>query len=123
MSVVGNVLPPAFQCELGEKDSESRATSFKDSVNIVDSVRWITKTRWKTRYRDDAHITHRGTGNEMSATTPDSLPSKPENIDMLGREEKPKEGVVAPKAASIQLTVDGKIVYSTNDNHSAEEGQ
>ena len=120
MSVVGNVLPPAFQCELGEKDSESRATSSKDSINIIDSVRWVTKTRWKTRYRDDAHITHRGTGNEMSATTPDSLPSKPENIDMLGREEYPKDSVVTSKVTSIQLTVDGKIVYSKNDNHSAE---
>jgi hypothetical protein len=59
----------------------------------------------------------------MAAVTPDSLSRKPVNNDMLGREEKPKEGVVAPKAASIQLTVDGKIVYSTNDNHSAEEGQ
>ena len=56
----------------------------------------------------------------MSATTPDSLPSKPENIDMLGREEYPKDGVESSKGSSIQLTVDGEVVYSKNDNHSAE---
>ena len=123
LSIVGNVSPPAYRCELGEKDSESRATSSKDSVNIVDSVRWITKTRWKTRYRDAAHITHCGTGNEMAAINPDSLSAKPVNIDMLGREEYPKDSVETSKVSSIQLTVDGEVVYSRNDNHSGVEGQ
>ena len=122
-AIVGNVLPPAYRCELGEKDSVSRATFSKDSVNIIDSVRWVTKTRWKTRYRDSAHITHRNTGNEMAAINPDSLPSKPVNIDMLGREEYPKDSVETSKVSSIQLTVDGEIVYSKNDNHSGVEGQ
>lgn len=122
-AIVGRTLPPAYQCELGEKDSESRATSIRDSINIVDSVRWITKTRWKTRYRDDAHITHCGTGNELAATTPDSLSSKPVNIDMLGREEYPKDSVESSKGSSIQLTVDGEIVYSKNDNHSGVKSQ
>ena len=122
MSVVGNVLPPAFQCELGEMDSESRATS-KDSINIIDSVHWVTKTRWKTRYRDADHITAHGTENDTAATTPDSLSSKPVNIDMLGREEYPKDSVESSKGSSIQLTVDGEVVYSKNDNHSGVEGQ
>ena len=122
LSIVGNTTPPAYRCELGEMDSESRATS-KDSINIIDSVRWITKTRWKTRYRDAAHITHHDTGNEMAATTPDSLSPKPANIDMLGREEYPKDSVETSKVSSIQLTVDGEIVYSKNDNHSGVGGQ
>ena len=122
LSIIGDALPPAYRCELGEKDSESRATS-KDSINIIDSVRWVTKTRWKTRYRDAAHITHCDTGNEMAAINPDSLSAKPVNIDMLGREEYPKDSVVASKATSIQLTVDGEVVYSKNDNHSGVEGQ
>lgn len=122
-SIVGNILPPAYRCELGEKDSEPRATSSKDSVNIIDSVRWVTKTRWKTRYRNVAHITHCDTGNEMAAVTPDSLSAKPENNSMLGREEHPKDSVVSSKDTSIQLTVDGKVVYSTNDNHSGVRGQ
>ena len=122
LSIVGDALPPTYQCELGEKDSESRATS-KDSINIIDSVRWVTKTRWKTRYRDAAHITHCDTGNEMAATNPDSLSAKPVNIDMLGREEYPKDSVETSKVSSIQLTVDGEVVYSRNDNHSGVEGQ
>jgi hypothetical protein len=122
LPIVGNVLPPAYRCELGEKDSTSRATS-KDSVNIRDSVRWVTKTRWKTRYRNAAHITHCNTGNEMAAVTPDSLSAKPVNTDMLGREEHPKDNVGTSKVPSIQLTVDGEVVYSRNDNHSGVEGQ
>ena len=121
--IVGsNSLPLDIQLDLDKKASNSRATP-KDSINIIDSVRYITKVKWKTRYRRGPHISHDGTGNEMAAVTPDSLSRKPVNNDMLGREEKPKEGVVASKAASIQLTVDGKIVYSTNDNHSAEDSQ
>ena len=122
LPIVGNISSPAYQCELGEKNSESRATS-KDSINIIDSVRWVTKTRWKTRYRDAAHITHCGTGNEMAAVNPDNLSAKPVNIDMLGREEYPKDSVVTSKVTSIQLTVDGEVVYSKNDNHSGVEGQ
>ena len=122
-AIVGRTLPPAYQCELGEKDSDSRATSAKDSVNIIDSVRWVTKTRWKTRYCDGAHITHRNTGNEMAAINPDSLSSKPVNIDMLGREEYPKDSVESSKGSSIQLTVDGEVVYSKNDNHSGVKSQ
>ena len=122
LSIVGNTAPPAYRCELGEMDSESRATS-KDSINIIDSVRWVTKTRWKTRYRDAAHITHHGTGNEMAATAPDSLSPKPANIDMLGREENPKDSVESSKGSSIQLTVDGEVVYSKNDNHSGVKSQ
>ena len=51
------------------------------------------------------------------------MPTKPVNNDMLGREEYPKDSVVTPKVTSIQLTVDGKVVYSKNDNHSGVEGQ
>ena len=120
LPVVGNVLPPALQCELGEKDSHARATSAKDSINIIDSVRWVTKTKWKTRYRDVDRITTHDTGTDTTATTPDSLLLSPECTDMLGREEYPKDDVESSKGSSIQLTVDGEIVYSKNDNHSAE---
>ena len=59
----------------------------------------------------------------MAAITPDSMSAKPVNNDMLGREEYPKDSVVTSKVTSIQLTVDGKVVYSKNDNHSGVEGQ
>lgn len=40
------------------------------------------------------------------------------------REEQPGEtDVGASKASSIQLTVDGKVVYSKDDNHSTGESQ
>lgn len=122
MIVSKNQLPLDIQLDLDKRASESRATS-KDSVNIIDSVRWVTKTRWKTRYRRVPNISHDGIGNEMATITPDSLSAKPMNNDILVREEKTKEGVVDSKSTSIQLTVDGKVVYSTNDNHSGVGGQ
>lgn len=120
--IVGDSLPLDIQLDLDKRASKSRATP-KDSINIIDSIRYITKVKWKTRYRRSAHITHDGTGNELASVIPDSLSKKPVNNDMLVREEKTKDGVVAPKAASIQLTVDGKVVYSTNDIHSGVESQ
>jgi hypothetical protein len=121
--IVGsNSLPLDIQLDLDKKASKSRATP-KDSINIIDSVRYITKVKWKTRYRRGAHITHNGTGNELAAVNPDSLSKKPANNDMLVREEKTKDSVIAPKAIPIQLTVGGKVVYSTNDIHSGVEGQ
>lgn len=120
--IVGNQLPLDIQLDLDKKASKSRATSV-DSVNIIDSVRWVTKTRWKTRYRRSHNITHDGIGNEMAAVNPDSLLAKPKNSDILVREEQTKEGSMCSKPIPIQLTVDGKVVYSTNDIHSAEGGQ
>lgn len=120
--IVGDSLPLDIQLDLDKRASKSRATP-KDSINIIDSVRYITKVKWKTRYRRGAHITHDGTGNKLAAVTPDSLSKMPANNDMLVREEKTKDGVVASKATSIQLTVDGKVVYSTNDIHSGVESQ
>lgn len=120
--IVGNQLPLDIQLDLDKKASESRATS-KDSINIIDSVRWVTKTKWKTRYRRAPNISHDGIGNEMAAITPDSLSAKPMNNDIVAREEKATENVMGSKPIPIQLTVGGKIVYSTNDIHSAEGGQ
>jgi hypothetical protein len=120
--VDSNSLPLDIQLDLDKKASKSRATP-KDSINIIDSVRYITKVKWKTRYRRGAHITHDGTGNKLAAVNPDSLSKKPANNDMLVREEKTKDSVIAPKAIPIQLTVGGKVVYSTNDIHSGVEGQ
>ena len=120
--IVSNQLPLDIQLDLDKKASRSRATSV-DSVNIIDSVRWVTKTRWKTRYRRSPNITRDGIGNEMAAVNPDSLSAKPKNSDILVREEKTKENVENSKFSSIRLIVDDKVVYSTNDNHSAEGGQ
>lgn len=120
--IVGDTLPTDIQLDL-DKLISKRATSTRDSVRIIDSVRWVTKTKWKTRYRQGARITHDGTGNELAAINPDSMPAKPVKDNTLGREEQPKDSVVASKATSIQLVVDDKIVYSTNDNHSVEGGQ
>ena len=119
---VGNNLPLDIQLDLDKRASKSRATS-KDSINIIDSVRYITKVRWKTRYRRGARITRDGTGTDLAAINPDSLSKMPVNNDMLVREEKAKDGVATPKVASIQLTVDGKVVYSTNDIHSGVGSQ
>ena len=107
-----------------DKRLSGETPKVKDSVNIIDSVRYITKVRWKTRYKNEAdRTTAREVGTHPMAVTPDSLLEKPTITSTMGREEKPIEGVGVPKTPSIQLTVDGEVVYSRNDNHSTEEGQ
>ena len=120
--IVGsNSLPLDIQLDLDKKASEKRATS--DTIasdSVLDKVKPIKQ---KARSKKRAHITHSGPGNPLAAVAPDSLSSRPANKDMLDREEQSKESVAAPKAASIQLIVNGVVVYSINDNHSAEGGQ
>ena len=118
-----NVLPLDLQLSLN--NGQHRETSVKDSVNIVDSVRWVTKTRWKTRYKDLANRTEaREAGKHLAAVTPDSMPKNPAKVCTLeDREEQPSEAVDTSKVSSIQLIVDGNVVYSKDDNHSAEEGK
>ena len=117
----GNVMPLDLQLDLEKRQNHA---SPKDSINIVDSVRWVEKIRWKTRYKNVAdRTTAREAGQHLAAVTPDSLPMNPAIIGTPDREEQPGEVVVASKATSIQLTVDGNVVYSTDDNHSTEGGQ
>ena len=119
----GNVIPLDLQLDL-EKRQVHEAPNVKDSVNIIDSVRYIDKVRWKVRYKNVAdRTTAREAGQHLTAVNPDSLPMNPAIIGTPDREEQPGETVVASKATSIQLTVDGNVVYSTDDNHSTEGGQ
>ena len=120
---VNNTLP--LDLRLSSEDRLSRETpKVKDSINIIDSVRWETKIRWKTRYKTVADRTAaREAGEHLTAVIPDSLPENPAIISTVGREEQPTDIVVVSKTPSIQLSVDGEVVYSTNDSHSAEEGQ
>lgn len=104
------------------KEHSTHASPIKDSINIRDSV--VIKTKWKTRYRHAAnHTEHRDIGTDLPTITPDSMSMKPMTNSMSGREEKPDENVGISKMHSIQLSVDGQVVYSSeNDNHSAGEG-
>lgn len=120
--IVGsNSLPLDIQLDLDKRASEKRATS--DTIASDSVLNTVNPVKQKARSKKRAHITHSSPGNPLASVTPDSLSSRPANKDMLDREEKSKEGVVAPKATSIQLIVNGVVVYSVNDNHSAEEGQ
>ena len=102
----------------------SREAPIKDSVHIRDSVRITEKVRWKVRYKTVTDRTSaRDAGIHPLAVTPDSLSAKPVNNNTLDREEHSKDSVVTSKGTSIQLTVDGEVVYSKNDNHSGVEGQ
>ena len=120
--IVGsNSLPLDIQLDLDKRASEKRATS--DTIasdSVLDKVKPVKQ---KARSKKRAHITHSSPGNPLAAVTPDSLSSRPANKDMLDREEKSKENVVPSKGASIQLIVNGVVVYSVNDNHSGVEGQ
>ena len=107
-----------------DKRLSHEAPKVKDSINIIDSVRIVEKVRWKTRYKNVADRTAaRDVGEHLMPANPDSMSSVPTLISTLGREEQPSEVVDTSKVSSIQLTVNGKIVYSKNDNHSTEGGQ
>lgn len=117
-----NVLP--LDLRLDSEKRLSKACLPKDSVTIRDSVVYIYKTKWKTRYKSVADRTAaREAGEHLVSVTPDSLPENPAITSTVGREEQPIEVVDVSKTPSIQLSVDGQIVYSSNDNHSAEGGQ
>ena len=112
-------LPLDLQLDLEERLSHEPC--IKDSINIIDSVRIINKVRWKTRYKDVAdRTTAREVGTHPMAVIPDSMSKNPTIISTLDREEQPSEVAGVSKTPSIQLTVDGEVVYSRDDNHSAE---
>lgn len=122
-NVKPGTLPLDIQFDLDKRQSHE-SPKVKDSINIIDSVRIINKVRWKTRYKNDADRTAaREVGEHLVAVSPDSLSSMPTITSTMGREEQPIEVVDTSKVSSIQLTVNGKVVYSKNDNHSTEEGQ
>lgn len=115
-------IPLDLQLDLDKR--QNRVSPSKDSINVIDSVRWIEKIRWKTRYKNVAdRTTARDVGEHLVAVIPDSLPNEPTIISTQAREEESCEVVDISKMPSIQLTVGGKIVYSTNDNHSTEGSQ
>lgn len=121
-TVIPGRMPLDLQLDLDKKLSHE--SSIKDSIRIRDSVRITDKVRWKTRYKTVATRTiARDVGDHLTAVTPDSLPHAPTAISTLGREEQPNESVGVSKTPSIQLTVDGEVVYSRNDNHSGVESQ
>lgn len=116
-------LPLDVQFDLDKRLSRE-SPKVKDSINIIDSVRWETKIRWKTRYKYVAdRTTARDSGMHPLAVNPDSMKLALSNNSTMGREEQPKDSVVASKATSIKLIVDDELVYSKNDNHSGVGGQ
>ena len=124
----GNVIPLDLQLDLEKRQSNN--VPVKDSINIRDSINYIYKVKYVYRPKpgDSNKIvadrtTAREVGQHLAAVTPDSLPMNPTTIGTPDREEQPGEAVVTPKVTSIQLTVDGNVVYSTDDNHSVEGGQ
>lgn len=120
--IVGsNSLPLDIQLDLDKKASKERATS--DTIASDSVLNTVKPIKQKARSKKRARITHSSLGNPLASVTPDSLSRKPTNYDTLGREEQPKDTVVISKITSIKLIINDKIVYSKNDNHSAEEGQ
>ena len=120
--IVGsNSLPLDIQLDLDKRASEKRATS--DTIASDSVLNKVKPVKQKARSKKRARITHSSLGNPLASVTPDSLSRKPTNYDTLGREEQPKDTVVISKITSIKLIINDKLVYSKNDNHSAEEGQ
>lgn len=120
---VAGKLPLDLQLDLDKRQSTN--VTPKDSINIIDSVRVVEKIHWKTRYKYTTDRTSaREVGQHPMAANPDSMLMNPTEISTLNREEQLSECVDSPKEPSIQLRVDGVIVYNSEDViHSTGEGQ
>ena len=116
------LMPLDLQLDLDKRLSHETPTV--EPERIVDTV-YVDKVRWKTRYKTvAARTTAREVGEHMPAVTPDSMPHVPTIISTLEREEQPNDFEESPNGPSIQLTVDGVIVYQSEDViHSTEESQ
>ena len=91
---------------------------------MTDTV-YVDKIKWKTRYKLRTNRTEeRNMGTHPAAVTPDSMPPVPMITRTLDREEQPSDSADYSKWPAIQLTVDGKIVYQSEDDiHSTGESQ
>lgn len=116
------LMPLDLQLDLDKRLSHETPTV--EPERIVDTV-YVDKIKWKTRYKTVAARTiAREVGEHMPAVTPDSMPHVPTIISTLEREEQPNDFEESPNGPSIQLTVDGVIVYQSKDViHSTEESQ
>lgn len=123
------VLPLDLQLDLEKKLDLDKKLSAESPINVRDSVvirdSIVVKTKWKTRYKTVPNRTEaREVGTHLAPVTPDSLPNPPTTNSTLVREEQTSEDANTTKVPAIQLTVDGQVVYSSeNDIHSAEGGQ
>lgn len=114
-------LPLDLQLDLDKRLSHESPTA--DTIRVSDTV-YVDKVKWKVRYKTvAARTTAREAGEHPAAVTPDSMSRAPAINSTLGREEQPNESVDTSKVPSIQLTVDGEVVYSRNDNNSTGESQ
>jgi len=116
------LMPLDLQLDLDKRLSHETPTV--EPERIVDTI-YVDKIKWKTRYKTvAARTTAREVGEHMPAVTPDSMPHVPTIISTLEREEQPNDFEESPNGPSIQLTVDGVIVYQSEDViHSTEESQ
>lgn len=116
------LMPLDLQLDLDKRLSREAPTV--ESERITDTV-YVDKIKWKTRYKTiSARTAARDVGEHMTTVTPDSMPRAPMIISTPNREEEIGDFVGDPKSPSIQLTVDGVVVYqSEDDTHSTEESQ
>ena len=116
------LMPLDLQLDLDKRLSHETPTV--EPERVIDTV-YVDKIKWKTRYKTvAARTTAREVGKHIAAATPDSMPHAPTIISTLEREEQPNDFEESPNGPSIQLTVDGVIVYQSEDViHSTEESQ
>lgn len=116
------LMPLDLQLDLDKRLSREAPTVEPEC--ITDTV-YVDKIKWKTRYKTvAARTTAREVGEHITTVTPDSMPHAPTIISTLEREEQPNDFEESPNGPSIQLTVDGVVVYQSEDViHSTEESQ
>ena len=117
-----NQLPLDIQLNLDERLSHATPTTTEERT--TDTV-YVDRIKWKTRYKTiPARTVARNMGEHLAAVNPDSMPRVPMIISTPNREEEIGDFVGDPKSPSIQLTVDGVVVYQSEDEtHSTEESQ
>ena len=116
------LMPLDLQLDLDKRLSHETPTV--EPERIIDTV-YVDKIKWKTRYKTvAARTTAREVGEHIATVTPDSMPHAPTIISTLEREEQPNDFEESPNGPSIQLTVDGVVVYQSEDViHSTEESR
>lgn len=89
----------------------------------------VVKTDTVFKYKPKYVYVQRRKSTTDTLYCPMPIPGKLDGIAVNNkisgdREEKSQVGSQSSKRSDIKLTVDGQVVYSTeNDNHSAKEGQ
>lgn len=111
------MLPLDVQLDLGKRFSKTDTVTIHDTT-FVDRPEVLVINKKSSRVRSLKKATVSNQGMFIPEQLSDSTVNNKGTPD---REEQTGEFVISPKEVSIQLTVDGVVVYSKDVNHSTGE--